>query len=72
MPAVRIDNDPPPAPPERPSLDDCCRSGCEDCVFTLYEEALECYRAELAAWEKRRADAKGSAGKKGRRPASPK
>lgn len=51
-------DDPPPAPPIRPDRDDCCNSGCSPCIFDLYEEALEHYRAELEAWETRRAKAK--------------
>nr|WP_246641934.1 oxidoreductase-like domain-containing protein [Paraburkholderia edwinii] len=47
------DDDPRPEPPVRPSADDCCRSGCDPCVFDLYNEALERYHAALAAWEKR-------------------
>jgi hypothetical protein len=42
-----------PQPPARPDLEDCCRSGCVPCVFDLYEEALERYRAELKAWKER-------------------
>lgn len=45
--------DPRPQPPAQPGLEDCCRSGCTPCVFDLYEEALERYRKELAAWEAR-------------------
>jgi hypothetical protein len=45
--------DPRPQPPVQPDLADCCRSGCTPCVFDLYEEALERYRKELAAWEAR-------------------
>ncbi|MDR5824838.1 oxidoreductase-like domain-containing protein [Caballeronia sp. LZ043] len=32
---------------------DCCQSGCDPCVFDLYDEALARYRTELAAWEAR-------------------
>jgi hypothetical protein len=42
---------PRPVPPAQPELEDCCRSGCTPCVFDLYEEALERYQKELAAWE---------------------
>lgn len=45
MPAPR------PVPPVQPDLEDCCRSGCVPCVFDLYEEALERYERELAAWK---------------------
>ncbi|WP_243849266.1 oxidoreductase-like domain-containing protein [Paraburkholderia rhizosphaerae] len=40
-------------PPIRPSADDCCRSGCDPCVFDLYNEALERYHVALAEWETR-------------------
>ena len=44
-----------PAPPVRPAREDCCNGSCDPCVFDLYEEALERYRAELRAWEERNA-----------------
>jgi hypothetical protein len=47
------DNDPMPQPPTPPAPDDCCHSGCTWCVLDLYEDALERYRAELAAWQAR-------------------
>ena len=40
-------DDPRPEPPVRPEPDDCCNGGCERCVFDLYEDALEHYRAAL-------------------------
>jgi hypothetical protein len=48
------DDDPPPTPPVRPSVDECCRAACNPCIFDLYEEAAERYRAELRAWQERR------------------
>nr|WP_229459438.1 oxidoreductase-like domain-containing protein [Massilia cavernae] len=45
--------DPPPPEPVQPALEDCCRSGCTPCVFDLYEDAMEHYRKELAAWRLR-------------------
>ena len=48
------DADPPPAPPVRPSADDCCQGGCARCVYDLYEDAMDRYRADLAAWNARR------------------
>jgi hypothetical protein len=52
---MMVDDDPAPQPPVRPSIDDCCRSGCVPCVFDLYEEAMERYRIELKAWGERHA-----------------
>jgi hypothetical protein len=48
-------DDPRPLPPERPGLDECCKGGCDPCVFDLYAAALERYRADLRAWEERQA-----------------
>lgn len=47
-------DDPPPVPPVRPAPEDCCNGGCLPCVFDLYEDAMERYRIELAAWHARR------------------
>jgi len=55
MTGVPADDDPPPLAPTRPSADDCCQGGCARCVYDLYEDALERYRADLAAWHARRA-----------------
>lgn len=44
-----------PLEPIRPANDECCNSGCSRCIFDVYEEALERYRAELAAWNKEHA-----------------
>jgi len=48
------DDDPRPVPPARPSEEECCKGGCDRCVFDLYDDALERYEAELKAWEERR------------------
>jgi len=47
------DNDPPPVAPVRPEQEDCCKGGCERCVFDLYADAQERYEAELRAWQQR-------------------
>ena len=36
-----------PAPPEEPLPDDCCGRGCEQCVFTVYYDAVEDWRLEI-------------------------
>ena len=33
-----------PPPPVEPELDECCGSGCERCVFDVYQERLERWR----------------------------
>ncbi|SIT34993.1 conserved hypothetical protein [Paraburkholderia ribeironis] len=55
MPRATPSDDPQPQPPVRPSLDDCCHSGCIPCVFDLYDEALERYQIALAEWQARHA-----------------
>jgi Oxidoreductase-like protein, N-terminal len=34
-------------PPREPAPEECCGKGCTPCVFDVYGEALERYRAEL-------------------------
>ncbi|MDY7545922.1 oxidoreductase-like domain-containing protein [Glaciimonas sp. CA11.2] len=51
MPIKPIINDAAPTPPVQPNLDDCCASGCNPCIFDLYEEEMERYRARLQLWE---------------------
>lgn len=46
--------DPKPRPPTQPLPEDCCRSGCNPCVFDIYDTELDRYERELAAWEARR------------------
>jgi hypothetical protein len=58
MSELPTDDDSPPVRPIRPSQDDCCKGSCDPCVFDLYEQALERYRADLEVWQKRRSDRK--------------
>jgi hypothetical protein len=51
-------DDPRPLPPVRPGLDDCCQSGCNPCVFDLYDDALERYATALAEWQARQPKAR--------------
>lgn len=46
-------DDPRPQPPREPALEECCKGGCEPCVFDRYYEAMEGYRAALQAWLER-------------------
>jgi hypothetical protein len=55
MPELPADDDPQPLPPPRPTMEDCCKGGCDPCVFDLYDAALERYEAALQAWQERRA-----------------
>ena len=47
------DADPRPEPPARPFAADCCRGGCEPCVFDIYEEELARYEESLRRWRLR-------------------
>ena len=46
-------DDPRPTPPTRPELEECCRGGCDPCVFDLYRDELARYEATLRQWELR-------------------
>ena len=52
---TRVSYDPRPQPPEQPGDDECCRSGCDPCIFDLYQQELQQYRESLAQWEVRQA-----------------
>ncbi|MEX0449129.1 oxidoreductase-like domain-containing protein [Spiribacter sp. 221] len=45
---MRRNNEFPP-PPREPDLDECCGSGCDPCVFDLYEQRLERWRVRCEA-----------------------
>jgi hypothetical protein len=47
--------DPQPPRPHEPDPADCCGEGCVNCVFDVYEAALEKYEADLTAWRARHA-----------------
>jgi hypothetical protein len=49
------EDDPAPEAPTPPDADACCGSGCERCVFDVYEEARERYFKALRAWQERQA-----------------
>ncbi|ANB76691.1 hypothetical protein AYM40_31445 [Paraburkholderia phytofirmans OLGA172] len=53
MPRASPKDDLQPVPPVQPDLDDCCHSGCNPCIFDLYDEAFERYRSALAEWQAR-------------------
>ena len=38
-----------PPPPREPDLDECCGSGCDPCVFDLYEQRLMRWRQRCEA-----------------------
>jgi len=65
-PARRPAADAPPEPPVPPELEECCGSGCDRCIFDIYQQALERYEAACRAWEARRAEAVPATGRKGR------
>jgi len=50
-----VPEDPAPTPPPAPASGDCCRGGCEPCVFQLYEEELARYEEALRRWRLRNA-----------------
>jgi len=57
-PLVPVNADPRPAPPPQPALEDCCQSGCNPCIFDIYQDALERYQTALAQWEQRQLKSK--------------
>jgi hypothetical protein len=56
----RPEDDPRPQPPERPDDNACCQSGCDPCIFDLYNDEVTRYRADLKVWEQREAQRQAS------------
>jgi hypothetical protein len=52
--------DPQPQPPRAPDEWECCRSGCEPCVYDRYWEAMDRYERALDEWESRRKSRDGA------------
>lgn len=44
-----------PEPPEEPLQSDCCGTGCSPCVFDIYQEDLERWKAEALLTPEQRA-----------------
>ena len=51
------DPDPMPEPPPQPDFDTCCGSGCDPCIFDLYDLEMDKYRQALRAWKARHPEA---------------
>lgn len=49
----KLADDSAPVPPVAPDLEACCGSGCDPCVFDVYEVARDRYLTALAAWQER-------------------
>lgn len=51
--ATSLDEDVAPVPPTMPRDSECCESGCERCVWTVYQEEKLEYERRYAAWLQR-------------------
>jgi hypothetical protein len=51
--AASLDEDVAPVPPAMPMDSECCESGCERCVWTVYQEEKLEYERRYAAWLQR-------------------
>jgi hypothetical protein len=40
-----------PQPPREPAPGECCGTGCIPCVMDIYQEEMDQYCKDLAAWE---------------------
>lgn len=49
-------DDPRPVAPEPPLPSDCCDSGCDPCIYDLYNDEVQHYHARLAEWLQRHPD----------------
>jgi len=58
-PIDRQADDPQPHPPSEDMLQQCCGSGCENCVLDIYYHELRQYNLDLAAWESRQITGQG-------------
>ena len=56
MPLPAAPDDPQPVAPAQPDLDECCGSGCNPCIFDLFDAAMERYREQLREWTARQAE----------------
>jgi hypothetical protein len=50
--------DPAPIAPDMPSESECCESGCDRCVWTVYQEHKLDYERRYAAWLARHPEAR--------------
>ncbi len=55
------DDDPMPAPPREPALEECCGSGCDPCVFDRYDLERHAWREAVKAWKARHPEARDAA-----------
>lgn len=53
----RAGDDPQPLPPDMPGESECCESGCERCVWTVYQEEKREYERRYAEWLQRHPEA---------------
>ena len=53
-------DDPPPVAPDMPLDSECCESGCERCVWTVYQEDKQDYERRYAEWLSRHPDVASS------------
>lgn len=57
MTYIALADDPAPTAPEMPMESECCESGCERCVWTVYQEARRDYERLYAEWLNRHPEA---------------